>query len=617
MSSLSSGGIKRVCCWTSLLGCVWCGSAALVVFGSFCTAGASQFCPPVPGFLGGPGNHVQKNVAIPMLIIGGIMFVIVTSVLVYTRDLGRSTGTQNNSMTASKALGFLYGSHFMSAWGDRMWQIAVPIFLIDIFKSTLLPTSLYTVLVYVSSVLFMPTIGAWIDRTSRLTVQRVGLIVENFSVVCTGGVIVYLVSVDPGVGDETQNFSSPHILTSYVIFVLLGIIGELFNNAQTLSIEKDWVVVIARVLEVELSQLNTTLRRIDLSCKALAPGAFAFIYQSVGTTNRERIFYGAVVIAFWNAASFPIELILNTMLYSSFPALRMKLHRHSDGTVHSHSGGQKPHHHLELTDVDGNVRLVLDENDEAIERGRVRVIDMAQTDEEASKGWLSSWTLYMRNTIFPASLAYTLLWMTVLDNGSLMTSYLLWRGVPPVYFGFSRGAGAVFGLLGTTCFLCIKHRVGSLEKVGMVAIWLFWALLVPGVVSFYLAGASRITDYILMASMSISRVGLWAFDLVITQLTQEGVCEKDRGSFGGAQTASYQAFYVVVNLMGMIFPNPAQFVVVVTYSVAVVLCSALIYSKWYLTGAAKNVDPAYSSLKPKTLRGDGQAGDANTEYMTL
>ena len=52
------------------------------------------------------------------------------------------------------ALRYLYGSHFMSAWGDRMWGMAVPLFLIDIFKSTLLPTGLYAAFVYILNVFF-------------------------------------------------------------------------------------------------------------------------------------------------------------------------------------------------------------------------------------------------------------------------------------------------------------------------------------------------------------------------------------------------------------------------------------------------------------------------------
>ena len=190
--------------------------------------------------------------------------------------------------------------------------------------------------------------------------------------------------------------------------------------------------------------------------------------------------------------------------------------------------------------------------------------------------------------------------MTVLDNGALMTSYLQWRGVPPVYFGFSRGLGAVFGLFGTSVFLTIKFVFKSIERSGLIAIWLFWLILFPGVVSFYIAGESRITDFILMGSMAAGRIGLWSYDLVITQLTQDNVVETERGAFSGFQRASYQLFYVFIQVLGMIFHDPRQFIILVSYSTCVVLCAALIYTQWYLFRSY--------AIRQKDRNADGEEG---------
>jgi hypothetical protein len=40
-----------------------------------------------------------------------------------------------------------------------------------------------------------------------------------------------------------------------------------------------------------------------------------------------------------------------------------------------------------------------------------------------------------------ASVAYSSLWCSVLDNGALMASYLLWRNVEPSDIGMWRGIG--------------------------------------------------------------------------------------------------------------------------------------------------------------------------------
>ena len=55
--------------------------------------------------------------------------------------------------------------------------------------------------------------------------------------------------------------------------ILLGCVGEVMNQAQTLALERDWVVVIAEQSGNPLKTLNMLMRRIDLSCKLLAPAA--------------------------------------------------------------------------------------------------------------------------------------------------------------------------------------------------------------------------------------------------------------------------------------------------------------------------------------------------------
>ena len=42
----------------------------------------------------------------------------------------------------------LFFGHWLSAWGDRMWQFATPVLFMDIFLDTLAPAALYGVAVY-------------------------------------------------------------------------------------------------------------------------------------------------------------------------------------------------------------------------------------------------------------------------------------------------------------------------------------------------------------------------------------------------------------------------------------------------------------------------------------
>jgi hypothetical protein len=119
---------------------------------------------------------------------------------------------------------------------------------------------------------------------------------------------------------DTTNIWTPTMTACFVGVIVFGVIAEVNNQAQTIAVEKDWVNVLARVLggevrgalspahtaqshghshssrgrgssvqshshnnapvdvypispagSLELGKLNRTLRRIDLSCKVLAP----------------------------------------------------------------------------------------------------------------------------------------------------------------------------------------------------------------------------------------------------------------------------------------------------------------------------------------------------------
>ncbi|TYZ68533.1 hypothetical protein PybrP1_000157, partial [[Pythium] brassicae (nom. inval.)] len=57
----------------------------------------------------------------------------------YTRLL--ETEVVGPNEPPKRVLMYLYISHFLSAWGDRMWQFAVPILFMEVFVDTLLPSA--------------------------------------------------------------------------------------------------------------------------------------------------------------------------------------------------------------------------------------------------------------------------------------------------------------------------------------------------------------------------------------------------------------------------------------------------------------------------------------------
>ena len=119
------------------------------------------------------------------------------------------------------------------------------------------------------------------------------------------------------------------------------------------------------------------------------------------------------------------------------------------------------------------------------------------------------------------------------------------------------------------------------EKTGLMSIWIFWLLLLPGLIAFFASGESLVTDYTVMVSMAVSRIGLWSFDLAETQIMQEYIVEEERGTVNSMQTALYQAFYVFIQFGGIIFHKPQQFVVLIVFSVIMVFSACCLYTFWY------------------------------------
>lgn len=74
-----------------------------------------------------------------------------------------------------------------------------------------------------------------------------------------------------------------------------------------------------------LTQINATMRRIDLSCKLLAPVAVGFMMSSVSVLS------SAILIAVWNVTSVGFEYWFLHHVYMAMPVLQQK------GTGNNHS----------------------------------------------------------------------------------------------------------------------------------------------------------------------------------------------------------------------------------------------------------------------------------------
>lgn len=110
-------------------------------------------------------------------------------------------------------------SSFFSAWGDRMWSFAVGLYMIKLTPGSLQLAAIYGLVLTGSGVLFAPVVGDWIDRTKRLKVVRIVLLLQNLLVIiCAVVISIYL-------------FLTNHPQVLELLKALIIILGALANLA--------------------------------------------------------------------------------------------------------------------------------------------------------------------------------------------------------------------------------------------------------------------------------------------------------------------------------------------------------------------------------------------------
>ncbi|KAK1603371.1 hypothetical protein QYE76_059186 [Lolium multiflorum] len=81
-----------------------------------------------------------------------------------------------------------------------------------------------------------------------------------------------------------------------------------------------------------------------------------------------------------------------------------------------------------------------------------------------------------------------------------------------------------------------------------------------------------------MAGVAASRLGLWMFDLAVTQLMQDNVPDPDRCVVGGVQNSLQSIFDLLTYIMGIIISDPRDFSELIVMSFFLVTCAALVYT---------------------------------------
>lgn len=197
----------------------------------------------------------------------------------------------------------------------------------------------------------------------------------------------------------------------------------------------------------------------------------------------------------------------------------------------------------------------------------------------------TSLKIFFTSEVALPGFALSLLYVNIMSYGSIMLAYVTWRGLSAPIIGLTRGIASTIGLLGTVAFQFSSKRTG-IDFTG------FWSIVMQGVllgVSYYSEFVDDDTESLtmLIAGVCGSRIGLWAFDMSVSQQMQERVPESERGAVGGIQTALCSLFEMLSFVFGLVWSKPEEFKNLITVSYAGQLLAVVCYCAYYCKGGKK------------------------------
>ena len=301
-------------------------------------------------------------------------------------------------------------------------------------------------------------LGRVIDKAPRLPVALTFVTLQK---VATIAISMYLWQMNGfNFSDDYQHYTALNI--SFWMVVVFSVVLRLSNLATQIVVEKDWILVISRDKE-HLSILNSRAKRVDLLCKLLAPFAISGL---ISVTNMGFV---VVTICGISTVSALAEISLLVAVYKSFPCLSTKAMPTEDG--------------------------------ENSEYARISLLKL------------------VKKPIMLTVAAISLLYLNVLSFGPVMISYLISKSSSATLISLLRGVAVLVGLSATFTFNFFVPRLG-LIRFSLWSIWTEILMLTIAISSFWIKDMNLSLAFLLIGT-SLSRWGLYSFDITQTQLLQE------------------------------------------------------------------------------------------------
>ena len=232
--------------------------------------------------------------------------------------------------------------------------------------------------------------------------------------------------------------------------IILNIVSNLASMTTKISIERDWVIVVAQHVyvpkkskksksehEVEqtekqklqrnLTDINSNVRRMDLSTSVLAPLFAGGIMTFVKISERfNGVIMSALFFSIWNIVSLFFEYSLLTSVYNSVP-------------------------HLKKSESENKEK---------------KMSDKYNFFSNLYKGWF---VYFGQGVAMTPGLVLSILHLTVLSFDSITIGYAKSQNLSESAISLLQALGSIAGLLGTFGFqyLNVKRKI-ALSSVGLI-----------------------------------------------------------------------------------------------------------------------------------------------------
>ncbi|KAJ4011657.1 hypothetical protein NW752_008665 [Fusarium irregulare] len=318
----------------------------------------------------------------------------------------------------------------------------------------------------------------------------------------------------------------------------MACVEKLAAIMNLVSVERDWVIVVARSDTTALRTMNSQMRRIDLVCKLLGPFCIGMVD---GVSTETAILVNLAM----NCASVVVEYFTIARVYYQVPELQ-----YPKSTPHA----------TPLSDDNHQNRWM------KVKRG------LQKTSQDLR--------LYFTHPVFSPSFAVALLYCTVLSFGGVMVTYLLSSGYTSSQIAVMRTVSVAFEVLATWIGPWVMKKIGPVRAGLWFLSWQLGCLTVGVSIFWRYADNMLVSTLALVGGSVLSRIGLWGVDLSAQVIIQEEVEAENRGAFSAVEASWQNVFEMCAYTSTIIFSSPSQFHNPTALSVTAVLFAWVLYSSF-------------------------------------